>query len=138
MSRGGILSCGRWISLNTWLIARLFIFLKVSITLQALSRFLWWIRCCRVRQSLYAMIEPMDIIEIRMAHAPSSYEDRIPVVMRGFVGMIRRSRSMSGGKPQRTVMVAGNDYGKILQILRIYYLNNSAVGDNIVAEMKFS
>lgn len=87
--------------------------------------------------SLYGLIEPMDMIEIRMARSAEEYANALPIVMRGFVSAIRRSRSMSGGRPTRTIQIAGHDYGKILQILRIYYLNNSVIGDNILEEMKF-
>ena len=95
-------------------------------------------------ETLYALIEPMDIIEFRLAHAPFEYRGesgvnkyKLPVVMRGFVSVIARTRSMAGGRPIRTISLSGHDFGKILEILRIYYLNNSAIGDNIIAEMKF-
>lgn len=99
-----------------------------------------------LQESVYALIEPMDIIEFRMAHNPAdpayagaagSSRYRLPVVMRGFVSSVTRSRSMSGGTPSRSINVTGQDFGKILQILRIYYLNNSVIGDNIVSELKF-
>ncbi|MGO4416433.1 hypothetical protein AB4Z27_26035 [Cupriavidus sp. KB_39] len=97
-------------------------------------------------ESLYALIEPMDMVEFRLAHNPadpayagasggSRYQ--LPVVMRGFVSSVSRSRSMDDGHPSRMIQVSGHDFGKILQILRIYYLNNSVIGDNIVAELKF-
>lgn len=97
-------------------------------------------------ESLYALIEPMDMIEFRLAHNPadpayagasggSRYQ--LPVVMRGFVSSVSRARAMNDGHPTRMIEVSGQDFGKILQILRIYYLNNSVIGDNIVAELKF-
>jgi len=85
-------------------------------------------------ETIYALIEPMDLIEIRMAHDPYEYRDvekqtiGIPVVMRGFVSMITRNEIMSGDKPIRTVTISGQDFGKILQIIQIFYLNNSIVG----------
>jgi hypothetical protein len=96
----------------------------------------------RLSESIYALIEPMDLIEIRMAHDPYEYGDndngcRPPVVMRGFVSMITRNEAMSGGKPMRTVTASGQDFGKILQIIQIFYLNNSHVGDNILSELAF-
>lgn len=89
-------------------------------------------------ESLYALIEPMDIVEFRLARSPHEYSGTsLPVVMRGFVSSIIRSRTMSGDNPQRVVSVSGHDYGKILQILRIYYLNNSVIGDNILGNFRF-
>lgn len=92
--------------------------------------------------SIYAMIEPMDMVEIRFCHDPFEYSKpnegyRPPIVMRGLVSNISRSEIMSGGKPVRTVTVTGQDYGKILQIFQIFYLNNSVVGDNLLTEFKW-
>lgn len=100
----------------------------------------------KVGESLYALIEPMDMIEFRLAHNPADpdyastsggHRYQLPVVMRGFVSSITRSRSMEGGTPSRMIQVSGHDFGKLLQIFRIYYLNNSVVGDNIIGELKF-
>lgn len=100
----------------------------------------------KVGESLYALIEPMDMVEFRLAHNPADPDYagasggrryQLPVVMRGFVSSITRSRSMEGGAPSRMIQVSGHDFGKILQIFRIYYLNNSVVGDNIIGELKF-
>jgi hypothetical protein len=90
-------------------------------------------------ETLYALIEPMDLVEIRMCHDISdpAYKGAPPIVMRGFVSTITRSETMSGGRPQRTITVAGQDFGKVLQILQIFYLNNSAVGDNLLSELGF-
>lgn len=96
------------------------------------------------KESLYALIEPMDMIEIRMARLPHAYQGRsdgnqykLPVVTRGFVTNVSRTRSMQDGKPLRIIQVTGHDFGKVLEILRIYYLNNSAIGDNLIGELKF-
>lgn len=93
-------------------------------------------------ETLYALIEPMDLIEIRMAHNPVDYAKpvegyRPPVVMRGFVSNVTRSESMSGGKPIRTVTISGQDFGKILQIIQIFFLDNSVVGDNLLTELRY-
>lgn len=86
-------------------------------------------------ESLYAMIEPNDMIEIRMARASYEYDGgKVPVVLRGFVSSVDRARANMGGQLHRRVHVAGADYSKILDIIRIYYLNNSVVGDNILTE----
>lgn len=92
--------------------------------------------------TLVALIEPMDVIEFRMAHDPSEYaksnNGKLPIVMRGLVSDVRRSMTMGAdGRPSRTVTVTGQDWGKLLQILRIIYLNNVALGDNILTTYKF-
>lgn len=79
--------------------------------------------------TVYGLIEPMDIIEFRMAGdayaqplaAPSGGTPRnLPIMMRGLVSEVRRVESMSSsGQPQRSVVVSGQDYGKIWQILQI-------------------
>lgn len=93
-------------------------------------------------ETLYALIEPMDMLEIRFCHDPLEYSKpsegyRPPIVMRGLVSNVTRSEAMAGGKPVRTVTVSGQDFGKILQVLQIFYLNNSVVGDNLLTEFRF-
>lgn len=95
-----------------------------------------------VMDTLYGMIEPMDLIEIRFCHDPFEYAEenegyRPPIVMRGLVSSVTRNEAMSGGKPQRQVTISGQDFGKILQIIQIFYLDNSVVGDNILSEFAF-
>ena len=77
-----------------------------------------------ILDSVYALIEPMDTIEIYMAGDAYQYVGAgLPVMMRGFVSRIQRQRGMSAdGKPARSVVVSGQDYGKILQILQTYNL----------------
>lgn len=92
-------------------------------------------------ETLDMLIEPMDMVEIRMAHEPpkdgDDKNDWPPVVMRGFVSSITKSESIANGNPQRSIMISGQDYGKIWQIMQIYYLNNSVMGDNIIGQLKF-
>lgn len=93
-------------------------------------------------ESLDMLIEPMDMIEIRIMREPDwslKQNKRItpPVVMRGFVSQIGKSESISNGTPQRSIVVSGQDYGKLLQIIQIFYLNNSVVGDNIMGGLEF-
>ncbi|CAH2606341.1 conserved protein of unknown function (plasmid) [Rhodovastum atsumiense] len=69
--------------------------------------------------TLYGLIEPMDMIEIRMAREPWRYAGgTLPLVMRGFVSELRRSETLAGeeGKPQRAVIITGQDMGKLWQI----------------------
>lgn len=86
-----------------------------------------------------ALVEPMDLIEIRMCQDPKSYKagEWPPVVMRGLVTEVSRVETMNGDAPSRTVTIAGQDFGKVLQIIMIYYINNSQVGDNILSEWAF-
>jgi hypothetical protein len=81
-----------------------------------------------ILDSLYALIEPMDTLEIYMAGNAYQYAGvGLPIMMRGFVSTIQRQRGMSpDGKPTRTVVVSGQDYGKILQILQIFNMPFSA------------
>jgi hypothetical protein len=83
-------------------------------------------------ETVYGLVEPMDMIEIRMwrgrgvlsalvpdGRAQSDY----PVVMRGFVSQVERNIGISDdGKPMRTVTVTGQDYGKIWQIFQVLHL----------------
>lgn len=90
--------------------------------------------------TLYASIEPMDLIEIRMAHDPSEYAKTgtLPIMMRGFVSSVRREEAMSAnGQPSRRVTVQGQDYGKIWQMFQIYYLQNQALGELYLSPFKF-
>lgn len=92
--------------------------------------------------TISALIEPMDLVELRFCHDPVDYAEedkgyKPPVVMRGLVTTISRTEAMSGGKPQRQVVISGQDFGKILQIIQIIYLNNSWIGDNYLTEFAF-
>lgn len=80
-------------------------------------------------ESLYGLIEPMDLVEIRMAHSPSDYDGTLPIVMRGFVSQVIRNEPIVNGIPSRTVTIAGQDFGKILGIIMLYYLNNSTLNE---------
>ena len=99
-------------------------------------------------ESLYGLIEPLDIIEIRMAHAPTSPDvvvqyqglpEQLPIIMRGFVTSPRRVESMDpSGKPQRSVSITGMDYGKLWQIIQIRYLANYVLGQELLTTLKFA
>jgi hypothetical protein len=83
------------------------------------------------KDSIYASIEPMDIIEISMSNTPYEYPTKKPpVIMRGFVSAVNRNTTIGqDGKPSRHVTVTGEDYGKLFKIFQIYYLNNAAMGE---------
>jgi hypothetical protein len=92
-----------------------------------------------VVDTVSALVEPMDLIEIRFCRDPLVYGAGKwpPVVMRGLVSEVTRVENMNSDQPSRTVTIAGQDFGKVLQIIQIYYLNNSQVGDNILSEWGF-
>lgn len=77
--------------------------------------------------SLYAALEPMDYVEIRAARNPHLYvgrglKENLPIVMRGFVTDVRRNETVGAdGRPRRTVTIAGQDYGKIPQIVVLFF-----------------
>lgn len=73
--------------------------------------------------TLYALIEPMDMIEIRMARHQEDYAgQQFPLVMRGFVSTIQRVETMSqDGTPQRLVIVQGQDFGKLWKISQVWF-----------------
>jgi hypothetical protein len=66
--------------------------------------------------TVYALMEPMDFIELRASHQPESYSGSdLPLLMRGFVTSIQRQEQMSeDGTPYRTVVIVGQDSGKLL------------------------
>lgn len=80
-----------------------------------------------VLDSLYAVIEPMDCIDIYMSGPGySAGADGPPIMMRGFVSNVQLQEGMgSDGKPARHVIVSGQDYGKILQIMQIFMMPNA-------------
>jgi hypothetical protein len=70
--------------------------------------------------TLYGLLEPMDEIEIRLARNRAEYPNGLPLLMRGFIRTIRRVESMgSDGKPQRSTVIQGNDYGWIFEMTQI-------------------
>lgn len=76
-------------------------------------------------ESVYGLVEPMDIVEIRMWNGMGACPNPLPIKMRGFVTEISRGRQLGAdGKPLRTVVVSGQDYGKILQSFQILYMAN--------------
>jgi hypothetical protein len=90
--------------------------------------------------SLYGLIEPMDVIEIRMARDTADYAgafpEQMPIMMRGFVSDVRREQSMTATGPRRSVVISGQDYGKILQIMRIIYLPAMPEKENLLTAFK--
>ncbi|ENE5752087.1 hypothetical protein ACFLMW_003846 [Salmonella enterica] len=74
-------------------------------------------------ESVYGLVEPMDMVEIRMWSGRGICPNPLPIKMRGFITEVSRGRQMGpDGKPLRTVVVSGQDYGKILASFQILYL----------------
>ncbi|EJG5414276.1 hypothetical protein NAD41_000877 [Salmonella enterica] len=74
-------------------------------------------------ETIYGLVEPMDIVEIRMWGGEGRCPNPMPIKMRGFVSSITRRRTMAAnGQPQRTVVISGQDYGKVLQTYQILFL----------------
>ena len=73
--------------------------------------------------SVCALVEPMDLLEIRAARFPEDYAGQdLPLVMRGFVDSVRRSESIGDdGTPRRGVVVSGHDSGKLLLVNSVIY-----------------
>lgn len=84
-------------------------------------------------ETIYGLIEPMDGIEIRMWGGVGMAPPELPIVMRGFVSDIYRSQSMGeNGHPQRSITIAGQDYGKIWQMFQIIYLQAYSEGKSLL------
>lgn len=103
----------------------------------------------RGTDSIYGIVEPQDLIEIRFRHnnplgqTHQSDAQTVspgappPILMRGFVSGIKRDQVMgSDGKPQRSVTVRGLDYGKILTMLKIKYLPGYIVGEDYLSAFR--
>ena len=73
--------------------------------------------------TVYGLVEPMDMIEIRASRTPDQYSGKnLPIVMRGIVTDIKRDESMSAdGTPQRVVVIAGHDFGYFWLINQIMF-----------------
>jgi len=68
--------------------------------------------------TLYDMIEPMVYCEIRMKRESKDYT----TIMRGFVTTISKSLDMSSGKPVRSIVISGENYGKAIKNAVIHYV----------------
>jgi hypothetical protein len=85
--------------------------------------------------TLYSLLEPMDVITIRMARQPHQY-NRLPVVMRGFIHEVKRVEEMSpDGKPVRAVKISGWDIaGTALQRVEIFHKGEYVLGNALLTE----
>jgi len=77
----------------------------------------------------------MDVIEIRMAReAPRGAP--LPMVLRGFVSQVHRRTAMTEQGPRRVVSISGQDYMKVLQIMRVFYLPTMQPGQDLLSTFK--
>lgn len=84
-------------------------------------------------ESMYGLIEPMDVVEIRMWGGVGKRPAKLPIKMRGFVSDIQRQQTMGqDGRPVRQVVVTGHDYGKIWQTMQVIYLAAYADGKDLL------
>lgn len=83
--------------------------------------------------TLYGVVEPMDMVEIRFRRYQNG-SPLPPVIMRGFVSDVSRSESMGpDGTPMRGVTITGQDYGKLWQMLQIFYGPSYVIGQDILS-----
>lgn len=93
-------------------------------------------------ESLYGLIESMDVVEIRMARSTADYAGRLPksmpMIMRGLVTKVARSTVMTASGPRRAVTITGQDYGKILQMMQIKYIPGGVLGQNLLTSFRLT
>ncbi|WP_433704426.1 hypothetical protein [Paraburkholderia sacchari] len=92
-------------------------------------------------ESLYGLIGPMDFVEIRMRHnlpgASMGNPTTPPILMRGFVSRVDRNETISpDGRPQRSVTISGQDYGKLWQIMQILLMPGLVIGQDYLSAFK--
>ncbi|MHB1418302.1 MAG: hypothetical protein ACYCX4_01755 [Bacillota bacterium] len=67
-------------------------------------------------------IRPQDMVVIRFARLAKN-KAKPPVIMRGFVDNVRETYAIDDqGKPHRAILINGRDYGKLLLVIKVYYL----------------
>lgn len=68
------------------------------------------------QDTVYALAEPMDLVEIRASRTPTG-DGPLPLVMRGFIDSVQRAESVGeDGAVNRAVTIQGHDCAKLLQI----------------------
>lgn len=84
-------------------------------------------------ETVYGLVEPMDVIEIRMWGGTGPAPSKFPIKMRGFVSRVGRQQGITPeGKPVRQVVITGFDYGKIWQTYQVLYLPAFADGKSLL------
>jgi len=92
-----------------------------------------------IQDTIYAAIEPMDSIEISISGSGFQADrNGPPIMMRGLVAGVQRLQGMSAeGKPTRQVVISGQDYGKILQIMQVFMLPFGPDAANLITSFPF-
>lgn len=88
--------------------------------------------------TISAIAEPMDVVEIRAARKPWEHVGKkLPLLMRGFVVSIDRSESIGrDGAPQRSVRIVGNDAG-LLWLIHMFVTQVAYLDDVLIDIFKF-
>ena len=90
-------------------------------------------------ESIYGLVEPMDVIEIRMWNGVGIKPAELPIKMRGFVYDMSRTQTMSqDGRPQRQVVITGYDFGLIWQINRVLPWESFVTGTPLLSSVTFA
>ena len=90
-------------------------------------------------ESIYGLVEPMDVIEIRMWGGVGPAPAEFPIKMRGFISRIDRTMAAGdNGQPVRSVVVSGQDYGKIWQTFQISHMASNIEGNPILTTYALS
>lgn len=72
-----------------------------------------------INDSVYGFIQPMDTVDFQFSHEPGTLSEQ-PIMMRGIVTNVSRSETIgSDGAPQRVVVIQGNDFGLVFNLLRL-------------------
>lgn len=75
-------------------------------------------------KSVYALVHPMDGIEIRACH---DGKNPMKVIMRGFVSRVSREEAFDeDGTPVRRISISGQDVGKVWLTQYLYFLPNAS------------
>lgn len=101
-----------------------------------------------VQDTLYTMIEPLDIVEIRFAGDAYKYAGsqlgkhqgvaqtnaQLPIQMWGWITDVERIESVGGGdgKPHCGLEISGHDYSKILQLMQLSNLPGTPTQGNLI------
>lgn len=82
--------------------------------------------------SLYGVVEPMDMVEIRMARKPSDYPVGVlPLVFRGIVSTIGRDETIGqDGRPRRTIAIGGHDWGKFFNMIQTRWYKGNPLNED--------
>ncbi len=70
------------------------------------------------RAEWFINLSPFDLVEIEMAGS----EENMTMIMRGAIDSVTKTESWESGVPQRSITVAGRDFGGLLSDFSVYYI----------------